>query len=112
MSVDPEAAYDSFLVNLEKIVPNVDMELALQVLLYERKMRDVNPAVELEIHYKPGTDREGKRDELLSKHGFAIALQGQNKIFAKGNMSLHTIKQISDDPSIEEITGTASIASY
>jgi len=109
---DTENRYDDLIVNLDKVLPKVDTELALQVLHYERKMTDVYPLVEMEISYRSGTDRERKKDEFFSKYGFQIALHGKNNILARGNMSMAIIKNISDDPEVEEITGTASVASY
>lgn len=112
MSADTENRYDDLIVYLNKILPKVDPELALKVLYYERKMTDVYPSVEMEISYVNGTDRERKRAELFSKYGFQIALHGKNNIFAKGNMNMDIIKNISDDKEVEEITGIASVASY
>ena len=112
MTVDPEAIYDTFLVNLEKTIPKVDLELALKIFLYERKMRDVYPAVDLDIHCKKGTDRERMLNFLRSKYGFMMSLHGNDEIFVKGNMNMSILKQISDDPQVEEITGSVTIASY
>lgn len=112
MSADTENQYDDLIVNLGKVLPKVDPELALKVLYYERKMIDVYPSVEMEISYRSGTDRDRKRDELFSKYGFQIALHGKNNIFAKGNMNMAIIKNMADDQEVEEITGTASVASY
>jgi len=112
VSADTEDVYDSLIANFGKILPKVDAELALAVLYYERKMTDVYPSVEMEISYRSGIDRERKRDELYSKYGFEIGLHGKNSLLARGNMSMAIIKNIADDPEVEEITGTASIASY
>ena len=112
MTMDPEAIYDTFLVNLEKSIPKVNLELALKILLYERKMRDVHPAVELDIHCKSGTDREKMLNILRNRYGFLMSLHGNNEIFVKGNMNLTILKQISDDPEVEAITGAVTIASY
>lgn len=111
MTADPEAIYDTFLVNLENI-PKVDLELALKVFLYERKMRDVYPAVELDIHFKKGTDRERLLNFLRGKYGFMMSLHGNDEIFAKGDMNTSMLKQISDESGVEEITGSVTIASY
>ena len=112
MSADTENRYDDLIVILDKVMPKVDTELALKVLYYERKMTDVYPSVEMKISYRNGTDRERKKDEFFSKYGFQISLHGKNNIFARGNMNMAIIKNIADDQEVEEITGTASVASY
>ena len=107
-----ETAYDDFLSNLGKILPKVDAELVLRVMYYERKMPDVHPSVELEIHYKSRANVERKRNEIMSRYSFGVALHGKNGILVRGNMNTGIIQKISNDPEVEGITGTASIASY
>ena len=107
-----ETAYDDFRSNLGKILPKVDIELLLQVMYYERKMPDVFPSVGLEIHYKSRANVERKRDEIISRYSFQVALHGKNGILVRGNMNTGMIQEISNDPQVERITGTASIASY
>lgn len=106
-----EAEIDKFLARLEKILPNIDTRLILNVMYYERSMRDAHPSAELEIHYKGGTNMEGKLEEMRSRFGMA-SLHGQNGVFVKARMNLATIEEISKDPAVEEIGGIASIASY
>lgn len=112
MSADAEVEIDKFIANLNKILSKVDTELVLKTMYYERKMRDVYPSVELEIHYKSDANMERKRDEIRSRYGFMVALHGTNEVLAKGNMSVGMIQEISKDPDVEEITGSVSIASY
>gem|GEM_PF-293956 len=107
-----ETIYDGFLASLDKALGKIDMELALKVMLYERKMPDVPPSVELQIHYKDNTDISKKVEELRTKYGFGVASYGHNEVFAKGNMNLSMIQGISQDPQIEKIEGLASVASY
>jgi hypothetical protein len=42
-------------------------------MYYERRFTDVEPQVELHIHYKEGVNLDKKKDELDSKYGFLIA---------------------------------------
>ena len=107
-----EMIYDGFLANLDKALGKIDMELALKVMLYERKMPDVYPSVELEIHCKDGTDISRKVEELRVKYGFEVAAYGKNEVLAKGNMSIAMINVIAQDPQIEKLEGSASVASY
>ena len=107
-----EMIYDGFLANLDKALGKIDMELALKVMLYERKMPDVYPSVELEIHYKDGTDMSRKVEGLRVKYGFEVAAYGKNEVLAKGNMNLAMLQGISQDPQIEKLGGSVSVASY
>ena len=107
-----EMIYDGFLANLDKALGKIDMELALKVMLYERKMPDVYPSVELEVHYGEGTDISRKVEELRTRYGFEVAAYGHNEVLAKGNMSIAMIGIISQDPQIEKLGGSASVASY
>ncbi len=107
-----EMIYDGFLANLDKALGKIDMELALKVMLYERKMPDVYPSVELEIHYRDGTDISRKVEELRGKYGFEVASYGKNEVMAKGNMSVSMLQGISQDLQIEKLEGSVSVASY
>lgn len=112
MSADAETIYDGFLANLEKTLGKIDIELALQVMLFERKMPDAYPLLELEIHYKNGTDVSSKASEIRDRYGFQVAVHGKNEVLARSKMSMDIIQEISRDPQIEKLTGSASIASY
>lgn len=107
-----ETAYDDFRSNLGKLIPRVDVELLLQVMYYERKIPDVYPSVILEIHYKSSANVERKREEIMSRYSFQVALHGKSGILVRGNMNTGMIEEISNDPQVERIAGTASIASY
>ena len=107
-----EAAYDNFLSELAHLLEKIDVNLAMQVMYYERKFPATYPSVNLDIHYKTGTNLEKKRYEFSSKYGYMNAFMGEHGLIAKGNMDLKKIKEISNDSSIEKITGSASCASY
>lgn len=111
MSANAETIYDGFLANLEKTLGKIDMELALKVMLYERKMTDVFPGVELEIHYRAGTDISRKISEVRGKYGFLVSGHG-NEVLATGQMNMDMLQEIARDQDIEKLTGTASVASY
>lgn len=112
MSQEVESLYDGFLAQLSTKLHKINPELAMKVMEYERKFPEVDPAVNLHIHYKPGTNREKKLEEIRSKYGYCMAREGKTGLLAQGNISLKTIVAISNDPDIEEISGSASIASY
>ena len=107
-----EDAYNNFLVDIGKILGKIDVNLAMQVMYYERKFPETYPSANLDIHYKTGTNLEKKRYEFSSKYGFMNAFMGEHGLLAKGNMDLKTIQEISNDSDIEKITGSASCASY
>lgn len=112
MSSTAETIYDGFLSNVEKALGKIDMELALQVMLFERKMPDAYPMVELQIHYKNGVDADSKVSYVRDRYGFLVAGHGKNEILARGNMSIDMLHEIAQDPQIEKLTGSASVASY
>ncbi|MGC1426763.1 MAG: hypothetical protein WA833_08660 [Nitrosotalea sp.] len=107
-----ETIYDGFLSNVEKALGKIDMELALQVMLFERKMPDVYPMVELEIHYKAGADTDSKVSYMRERYGFQVSSHGKNEILVRGNMSIGVLNEIAQDSQIEKLTGSASVASY
>ena len=112
MSQNVEGYYDSFLAELGSQLGKIDTHLAMQTMYYERKFPDVEPSVHLKIHYQDGTDLEKKRNEINSKYGFIISLEGKNTLKVAGLMDLETIRDISVDGQIVKISGSASCASY
>lgn len=112
MSQEIESMYDYVLENLSSKLQKIDPKLAMRVMEYERTFTDVEPAVNLHVHYKPGIDSEKKLDQLRSRYGYCMAREGRSSLFAQGNMSLKTIEVISSDVDVESVTGSASIASY
>jgi hypothetical protein len=112
MSQEIESLYDGFLTTISSKLRKIDPELTMRVMEYERKFSEVEPAVNLHINYKTGTNREKKLDEVRSKYEYCTAREGETSLLVQGNMSLKTIEEISNDPEIESITGFASIASY
>lgn len=112
MSQEIESLYDYVLENISSKLQKIDPGLVLRVMEYERKFNNVDPAVDLHVHYKTGIDSGRKLDQLRSKYGYCMAKEGKSSLLAQGNMSLKTIVTISNDPDVEAITGFASIASY
>ena len=112
MSNTAETIYDGFLSNVEHALGKIDVELGLQVMLFERKMPDAYPMVELQIHYKNGVDTSTKVSQVRDKYGFLVAGHDKNEILARGNMNIDMLQEISQDPQIEKLAGSASVASY
>jgi hypothetical protein len=107
-----EDQYDNFISEISNELKKVAPQLAMQVMYYERRLTDVEPQVELHIHYKEGTNLDKKKDELESRYGFLIAKEGNHGMRITGLMNLNRIYEISTDSDIEEITGFATCASY
>lgn len=112
MSSNAEPVYDSFLASLGKILPKIDVELAMKVMYYERKFPDVEPCVSLDIHYKDRTNLIKKQHEYSSRYGFSSARMEQAELSIRGNMNLGTVQEISNDPDVTKITGSVTCASY
>ncbi len=107
-----ETQYDMFLNSLKETVKNVDVYLMLKIMYLERKLPDVSPHVELEIKLKPGTNRVKKDTHIKSKYGFQTSSLGEQGLFAVGQMNMDLVTEIAKDTDIEEISGTATPASY
>lgn len=79
-------------------------------MYYERNFPDVEPMVELGIHYRAGANLEKKKYELEAH--YLVAREGKHGIRAVGRSSLNDLINLSKDPDMEKITGFASCASY
>jgi hypothetical protein len=108
---EAETLYDGFVSEMAQRLGKIDVKLAMSVMYFERKFPDISPSVILEIHYKDKTDLERKRFEIRSKRGLQSSI-GVHEVVARGNLSLKEIQEISADPNIEKITGSATCASY
>ena len=110
MSQSVETQYDSFLDQLLSRIGKIDLKLATDVMYYERNLSDVEPKVELDIHYKAGTNLERKKYQLEAH--YMVAREGEHGIRAVGLASMNDIVNLSRDPDIEKISGFATCASY
>ncbi len=110
MSQNVEAQYDNFLESLVSKLGKIDLKLATDVMYYERNFTDVEPKVELDIHYKIGSNLDKKKYELESH--YMVAREGKNGIRVVGLASLADLVELSKDPDIERISGFATCASY
>ena len=108
---EAEALYDGFISELDKRLSKIDVKLAMNIMYFERKFPDISPSVILEIHYKDKADLERKRFEISSKRGLQSSMGG-HAVVVRGNLSLKEIQEISFDPDVEKITGSATCASY
>ncbi|MDE1829398.1 MAG: hypothetical protein KGI25_03645 [Thaumarchaeota archaeon] len=110
MSQNVGTQYDSFLDQLVSKLGKIDVKLATDVMYYERNFTDVEPKVELDIHYKPGVNLDKKKYELETH--YMVAKEGERGIRVVGRASMTDLVNLSRDPDIEKISGFASCASY
>lgn len=110
MSQSLETQYDSFLNQLLGKLGKIDLKLATDVMYYERSFPDVEPKVELEIHYRGGANLDRKKYELEAH--YMVAKEGEHGMRAVGLASMGDLVELSKDPDIERISGFATCASY
>ena len=106
-----EIQYDEFLSLISQTIENVDVNLLVKIMYLERKLTDVAPRVELHIEYKSGVDPIKKQEHFRAKYGFQTqtSIHGLTVV---GQISIDLIEEISKDPDIKHISGTATPASY
>lgn len=110
MPQNVEMQYDNFLDQLVSKLGKINLKLATDVMYYERKFTDVAPKVELEIHYRDGTNIDKKKYELETS--YLVAREEKNGIRAVGLASLADLFGLAKDPDVEAIDGFATCASY
>ncbi len=110
MSQSVETQYDSFLGQLLNKLGKIDLKLATDVMYYERNFTDVEPKVELDIHYRSGINLDKKKYELEAS--YMVAREGEHGLRAVGLASMDDLVELSKDPDIEKISGFATCASY
>lgn len=106
-----EAQYDGFLSTVSQTLSNADTNLLMKVMYLERKLSDVAPRVELYMEYKSNVDPTRKQEEMRAKYGFPTQTSS-HRLTVVGQMTVDIIENISKDPEVEHISGTATPASY
>ena len=112
MAQSAEEAYDIFLSQLKQVLGKVDPHLAVRIMYLEREFTEVSPSVSLKINYKERANLDRKRHDLNSRYGFLISGEGHGVLRAAGRMNIKTIEELSSDPDIESMNGSATPASY
>lgn len=111
MSQEVETSYDRFLADLDRKLVKIDVELAMKLMYLERKFPEVEPNVELSIKLKSGVDAKEKAYTINKKFGWRTASRG-NHVIVSGRTNLEDLIRLSSNYYVEEVTGTASLASY
>ena len=106
-----ETRYDQFLSELQSILKNIDVSLVMRIMYLERKFPDVDPHVDISIKFKKGADLEKKEFQINTKFGLATSSRDEH-VYASGQLNMENLVLLSSNSDIEEITGTASAASY
>jgi hypothetical protein len=106
-----EARYDQFISELESTLPKVDAHLAMRMMYLERKFHTVDPNVELYIKFKNGVDVQKKEFQINAKFGLSTSSSGDH-VRATGRLNLEGLARLASHPDVEEITGSATPASY
>jgi len=106
-----EVQYDEFVSTIAQTLSNVDVNLLMKIMYLERKLTDVAPRVELHMEYKSNVDPMRKQEEMRAKYGFPTQTSAHG-LTAVGQMNVDIIEDISKDPEVSHISGTATPASY
>jgi DNA-binding transcriptional regulator YbjK len=64
--------YDDFVSEISNELRKIDPQLAMQIMYYKRRFTDVEPQVELHIHYKEGVNLDKKKTNLIQNMGFSL----------------------------------------
>ena len=106
-----EARYDQFISELESTLPKVDVHLAMRMMYLERKFPTVDPNVELHIKFKNGVDVQKKEFQINAKFALGTSSRGDH-VRAAGRLNLESLVRLASNQDVEEITGSATAASY
>ena len=106
-----EIQYDEFLSKIKQTISNIDVDLLIKIMYLERKLTDVPPKVELHLEYGSDIDPLRKQNMIRAKYGFPTQTSSHG-LTAVGQMNVGLIEEISKDPDIKHISGTATPASY
>lgn len=105
-----EASFDQYRKDLSEILKKIDVDLAMRIMYFERRLPDVEPHVELLVRVK-GANPSALAYKISSKFGFQTMVQGHHVVVA-GRATIDDIFNLSQHDAIEFITGNVSAASY
>jgi hypothetical protein len=107
-----EQGYDKFMTWMKQSASKIDPDLLIKTMYLERKFPDVEPKVDLDIHFKLGTNVDEKRHQIHEKFGLQTAVHGKNAVITSGRMSASTIVHLASHDLIIKVTGNATASSY
>jgi len=106
-------AFDQFFDQLRSAHPNIDPELLVKIMLFEKSLKDyvgpVLPHVHLDVTYEKGVDLKQKQEEGRDKFPIEVTTNkwGDAVIFS-GLMGVRHVEKVCSDPQIAKVTGTAT----
>jgi hypothetical protein len=106
-----EASFDQYRGELSGLLKKIDVDLAIKIMHFERKMPDVEPRVELLVTAKHGTNLSNLSYAISSRLGFQTMVQGHH-VLVVGRATIDDVYKLSENPTIEFIDGNVTIASY
>lgn len=104
--------FQTFLQSAARLLPKVDQKLVLNMLQFESAYSDWEGNVMLKVVYPAGTDMERKKEWIYSKFQRVPSIEEDRTARFKAIRTyLSDIgKLVAEDPDIEFITGSASLA--
>ena len=107
-----DQCYDTYMKELQDMLPNVYPELTHDILHLQRKLQSESisePHVIFYIEYDSDTNLEQKIYKLREKYSLEVSNTDEKNILkAASRMTVDKIKEIASDTSIISITGEAS----
>jgi len=107
-----EQGYDQFMTWLRESSSKIDPDLLVKTMYLERKFPDVEPKVDLDIHFKLGTNIQQKCLQINEKFGLQTSAHGKNTLLTSGRMNASKIVHIASNDHVINVTGNATAASY
>jgi len=104
--------YQDFLRKASTLFPKVDQKLLLNILQYEITYSDWEGSVVLKVVYPAGTDMERKKEWIFQKfQRMASIEEGKTVRFKAIHIHIDDLgRLLSEDPEIEFVTGSATLA--
>lgn len=104
--------YKNFLNRASTLFPKVDQKLLLNILQYETTYSDWEGSVLLKLVYPAGTDMERKKEWIFQKFQRMASIEEDKTVRFKAiHIHIDDLERLlSEDPDIEFITGSATLA--
>ena len=106
-------SFDQFFDQLRSAHPNIDPELLVKIMLFEKSLKDYVgpdlPHVHLDVTYEKGVDLKQKQEEGRDKFPIEVTTNkwGDAVIFS-GLMGVRHVEKVCSDPQIAKVTGTTT----
>lgn len=98
-------AYSSLRDMIRTDLPNIDVDLALKLLMESHKYQNALTRVRLEIVYSPNINAKEKKDAILAKTGRSAEIREGHILIIDGYFRLNDIEDLAKDSQIKTIGG-------